>query len=134
MRSRVLFLGVLCVTLLGGACADFRRGPAADACVKAPEDDPVFETDVYPILQVRCQDCHSKGREAQSSRFLMSGNAKEDRSLVVMLVSPADPNNSLLLLRGTGIDHTGGQRLFPDDPEYATIRDWIASLPSATCP
>jgi hypothetical protein len=54
--------------------------------------------------------------------------------MVVALVSPNFPEGSLLLLRATGYDHLGGQLLSVNDPEYAIIEDWIASLPSATCP
>jgi hypothetical protein len=90
----------------------------------------VFEKEVYPILQTRCEDCHSQGREAARSRFLITGNAKADRAMVVSLVLPGDPDNSLLLQRGLGYQHIGGQRLTPGDPEEETIRNWIASLPS----
>lgn len=129
MRSRILWPGLLLATLLGGSCADFGRGPAADGATLV--DDPVFENDVYPILEVRCEDCHSQGREAARSRFFLTKNAKEDRAMVVLLVSPGDPDKSLLLQRGLGYQHIGGQRLTPGDPEEQTIRSWIASLPSA---
>ena len=139
MRFRTCWLGLLSATLLGGACADFRRGPAADASVdgtseKALVDDPVFENDVYPILQSRCQSCHSKGGAGEYTWFLMTGDAKADRAMVVVMVSPSFPEGSLLLLRATGYDHLGGQFLSVNDPEYATIRDWIVGLPPATCP
>jgi hypothetical protein len=49
------------------------------------------------------------------------------------MVSLDFPEGSLLLLRATGCDHLGGQILSVEDPEYATIQSWIASLPSATC-
>jgi hypothetical protein len=124
-----LCLGLLCVALLGSACADFRRGPPADGATLV--DDPVFENDVYPILEVRCEDCHSQGREAAASRFFLTKDAKADRAMVMLLVTPGDPNKSLLLQRGLGYQHIGGQRLTPGDPEEQTIRNWIASLPSA---
>jgi hypothetical protein len=133
MRSRnASYLGLLAATLLAGACADFRRGPAADAAIEAaPVDDPVFANEVYPILQARCQDCHSMGQQAQSSGFVLSGNANADRATVVALVSPSDPDNSVLLLHASdAIPHTGGEQLAPADPDYATIRNWIASLPA----
>ena len=126
MRFEII-LGLLCATLMGGSCADFRRGRAADGAV--PVDDPVFENDVYPILEVRCDDCHSQGKEAAASRFLLTKNAKADRAMVLALISPGDPDNSLLLQRGLGEQHSGGQRLTPGDPEEETIRSWIANLP-----
>ena len=122
-------MGLLSATLLVGACADFRRGSAADAAIEAAlVDDPVFETDVYPILQSRCEDCHSKGREAELTRFVMTGKAKVDRAVVVTLVSPDNPDGSLLLWRASGNQHTGGVRIAED--EYPIIRSWIASLPA----
>lgn len=129
----------LSAALLGGACVDFRRGPAGDASAdgtgeRAPIDDPVFENDVYPILQARCQDCHSKGGSGEYTPYLLTGDAKADRAMVVRLVSPSFPEGSLLLLRATGYDHLGGEVLSVNDPEYATIQNWISGLPQATCP
>jgi hypothetical protein len=96
----------------------------------APVNDPVFENDVYPILRARCQDCHSPGRDAQSSRFVMTGNAKADRAMVAALVYPEYPDGSLLLQRAIGNQHSGGPRLSTDDSDYVTIRSWIESLSS----
>ena len=134
--GRSAFFCLLSATLLGGACADFGRGPAPDA---APDgaalvDDPVFENDVYPILQARCQDCHSKGGSGEYSSFVLTGDAKADRARIVNLVSPSFPEGSLLLLRATGYDHLGGSHLSQDESEYAIIQDWIAGLPRSTCP
>lgn len=136
MRSSHFCLGLLSATLLGGACADFGRGPTPDA---APDgaalvDDPVFENDVYPILQARCRDCHSKGGSGEYTPFVLTGDAKADRARVVGLVSPNFPEGSLLLLRATGYDHLGGTQLSQYESEYAIIQDWVASLPRATCP
>ena len=129
--SQAARLLVLLVIVLG--CADLRRGPASDEAT-SPGDDPVFENNVYPILQSRCQDCHSKGGDGEYTPFVLTGNAKADRAMVVALVSPSFPQGSLLLLRATGYDHLGGQLLALDDPDYPTIEDWIASLPRSTCP
>ena len=136
MRSRILWPGLLLATLLGGSCADFRRGPASDASPggAARVDDPVFENDVYPILQARCGDCHSKGGSGEYTPFVLTGDAKADRARFVGLVSPSFPEGSLLLLRATGYDHLGGTHLSQDESEYAIVLDWIASLPRSTCP
>ena len=133
MRFSRLSVGLVSVTLLAGACADFRRGPAPDASPDGAVlvDDPVFENDVYPILQSDCQSCHSQGNWAGTTRFVLTGNAKADRAMVVALVYPDYPDGSLLLQRATGNQHGGGTVIAVDSPEYATIRDWIASLPSA---
>jgi hypothetical protein len=136
MRSSLL-LALLGALLSQGACADFHRGAAPDAGPDLPPDvrrvlvdDPVFENDVHPILQNMCAPCHSKGNQAQNTRYLLTQNAKEDRPMVVDLVSPADPENSTLLRKGRGENHQGGIRLPTDGLEYPTVRDWIASLAS----
>jgi hypothetical protein len=115
-------------------CADFQRGPAPrDAAPNAsdavpPVADFTFETMVYPILQARCEDCHKVGREGAYTKLVLSGNARSDRAMVVALVTPGNPADSLLLLRATGNAHTGGQRLAVDSADYQTIADWIFVL------
>ena len=98
---------------------------------QARVEDPVFEGDVYPILESVCQFCHSTGGDAEYSSFFMTGDVKADRARVVMLVSPDNPDDSLLLQRAIGNDHLGGPRMGMDSPGYVTIRNWIASLPPA---
>ena len=130
MRSRLL-LSLFCAFLCQGACADFHRGPAPDAAPDARilVDDPVFENTVHPLLMNLCAPCHSKGNQAQDTRYLLTDNAKEDRPVVVDLVNPGDPDNSVLLRKGRGEDnHQGGIRLPPDGLEYPQVRDWIAGL------
>jgi hypothetical protein len=130
-----VLLCLLCATLLAGACADFQRGPAPDASADGASElvnDPVFVNDVYPILQSDCQSCHSQGsgNDAETTRFVLTGDAKADRAMIVALVSPDDPDGSLLLQRAVGNGaHGGGPVLAVDSPEYVTIRNWIASLP-----
>ncbi|WP_169975549.1 DUF1549 domain-containing protein [Tautonia rosea] len=42
-------------------------------------------------------------------------------------VNPFDPEQSLVLLKGSGaVPHEGGVRFTPDDPTYQIVRDWIA--------
>jgi hypothetical protein len=134
MRSSLL-LPLVFALLSQGACADFQRGKAPDAGPDVPPDvkralvdDPVFESTVHPILQNMCMLCHSKGNEAKNTRYLLTQNAKEDRATVFELVSPADPEGSLLLRKGRGEDHQGGVRLPADGLEYPQVRDWIAGL------
>jgi hypothetical protein len=116
--------------LCAAGCADFTRGPAADAAADAaPVDDPGFETYVYPILQSDCQSCHSQGEQAGATRFRLTGDAKADRAGVVALVYPDYPAGSLLLQRATGNGHSGGLIFTPDSAEYMTILNWIATLP-----
>jgi len=134
MRSSVL-LSLLCFSMSVGACADFHRGAAPDAgpdvapdVKPVPVDDQVFENTVHPILQAMCMACHSKGNEAQNTRYILTQNPKDDRATVVDLVFPADPEGSVLLRKGRGENHQGGIRLPADGLEYPVVRDWIAGL------
>jgi hypothetical protein len=124
-----------CLCSLG--CADFKRGPgprdaAPEAAVQGDVtlvEDLTFETDVYRILQIRCEDCHKSGGMGGYTRFVLTGNARIDRAMVMALVTPGDPAASLLLARATGDSHTGGQVLVPDSDPYNTIANWISLLP-----
>jgi len=129
---RAAALCLLAAALLTAGCADFTRGTAADAAADtAPVDDSAFETYVYPILQADCSSCHSQGEQAGSSRFTLTGDAKADRAGVVALVYPDYPAGSLLLQRATGNGHSGGLIFTPDSADYATIINWISTLPAA---
>ena len=129
--ARLLVLGI---GLVAAGCADFRRGPApTDGGQDATDDttllaDFAFETAVYPILQRRCQDCHSVGRIGEYTGLVLTGNARMDRAMVIALVVPGDPTASLLLRRATGERHTGQDVLTQDTPEYDTIASWISGL------
>jgi hypothetical protein len=116
------------------ACADFHRGTpppdGGDASQDAPIDDPTFETRVYPILELHCQDCHMAGRWGESSALVLTGDARLDRPMVVALVVPGDPADSLLLRRARGELHPGGEVLTEDDSDYQTLADWIMGLPA----
>jgi hypothetical protein len=121
---------VLCCWI---GCADFHRGPAppdAGPVDTGPPADPIFESDVYPILQLNCQFCHRAGRFAENTPLLLTGDARKDRAMVVDLVTPGDPAESLLLRRATGEYHGGGNVLDPAGPEYSTIASWISDLPA----
>ena len=90
----------------------------------------MFEAQVYPILLMQCEDCHAVGKEAESSKLVLTGNARLDRAMVVNLVTPGDPSTSELLIRaGGGNSHPGDIRLPAGTPEYALVSDWIAMLP-----
>jgi hypothetical protein len=115
-------------------CADFHRGRApldggASLDASSADRDLAFETLVYPILELRCSGCHSVGGMAEYTRLDLTGNARLDRPMVVTLVTPGSPSDSLLLLRASGEAHTGGQVLSAGTPEYQTIADWILGLP-----
>ena len=141
MRSRRARLSSLALTAAGltfacGGCADFHRGPApldggnqarTDAS-SAPVVDLAFETSVYPLLELHCEGCHSAAGEGAYTSFVLTGNARLDRAMVVALVTPGNPTDSLLLRRATGESHMGGEVFAVDSPEYQTISDWILGL------
>lgn len=121
------------------SCADFHRGSAPvavdgganpDSAANPAVPDLMFETQVYPVLLMRCGGCHAEWQEAGLSRLLLTGNARQDRAMILSMVTPGEPAQSELLLTGTGGNsHMGGIRLLPDSAEYATVADWIAMLP-----
>jgi hypothetical protein len=117
-------------------CADFHRGPAprdgggqADG---SPAADPAFEKLVYPILQLDCSDCHSASGQAANTYLVLTGNARADRDMVVALVTPGNPSDSMLLIQATRDSHGGGKRFATDSTEYLTISDWILGLGAAS--
>jgi hypothetical protein len=137
MRFDGKWLRLLALALGMGAlgCADFHRGPApADGGGDDATGDTTlvsdfaFETTVYPILQRRCQDCHSVGRIGEYTGLVLTGNARMDRAMVLALVVPGDPAAGLLLRKATGERHTGQDVLTKDTPEYDTIASWIEGL------
>jgi hypothetical protein len=120
MRS----LSLVCFTLIA---------PAAVAA-----DRPVtFERDVQPVLtRAGCNAgaCHGKARGQNGFALSLLGfdsvfdhNAitKEARGRRLF---PADPANSLLLLKASGsVAHGGGNKLAVGSPGYELIRKWIAA-------
>ena len=126
-------IALVAAGLACAGCADFHRGPAPldggdKSSTDAPVEDFVFETSVYPLLEMYCEGCHAAGREAEYSSFVLTGNARLDRAMVMALVTPGNPSDSLLLRRATGESHMGGQVLSADSPEYQTISNWILGL------
>jgi hypothetical protein len=139
-------LVLACICSLG--CVDFHRGPgpvARDAAAEADAqgdaqgddaqgdvdliEDLTFETEVYPILQIRCGDCHKSRGMGGYTQFVLTGNARIDRAMVMALVTPGEPENSLLLQRATGNAHSGGRVLVEDSDPYNIIASWILLLP-----
>jgi hypothetical protein len=152
MRFKAGLLTAIALLTMAG-CADFNRGPApVDAGEIAPVDaegidggslypdsgspdistplvaDLMFETTVYPVLLMRCEDCHKAGKEGAYTKFVLTGNGRQDRAMVMALVSPSNPEESLLLQRARGEWHTGGERLSANSTEYETILNWIWTL------
>ncbi|MEO2089578.1 MAG: DUF1549 domain-containing protein [Gemmataceae bacterium] len=107
-------------------------GPAVAA------DRPVtFERDVQPVLtRAGCNAgaCHGKARGQNGFALSLLGfeptfdhNAitKEARGRRLF---PADPANSLLLLKASGaVSHGGGNKLTAGSPGYELVKKWIAT-------
>jgi hypothetical protein len=110
--------------------ATANRGRAAASTARP--DDAYFRGYVEPILTERgkdgqaCVHCHA-------SHTLFNGTLATARNVI----DPADPENSLILLKPTSsaesegvvnagnVAHGGGVRFEKGSPEYNTILNWI---------
>jgi hypothetical protein len=101
------------------------------------ERPPVrFATDVIPILtKLGCNSggCHGKATGQNGFKMSLLGFEPESdyRELVQHArgrrLSPASPENSLLLLKATNtLPHGGGRRLTADSEDYRVLQQWIA--------
>ena len=96
-----------------------------------------FGNQVVPIFtKLGCNSggCHGKASGQNGFKLSLLGFEPDvDYTALVKeargrRVFPAAPDNSLLLLKATGImAHGGGKRLEPGSDEYKLIRRWIAS-------
>ncbi|MBC23461.1 MAG: hypothetical protein CMJ32_06040 [Phycisphaerae bacterium] len=101
---------------------------ATHAAVEQPPDPAIdFRTDVLPILQTFCHQCHyglrTKGRLGLDSREAMLKGGRSGPAII-----PGDPDGSLLIQRVTTRDP---QDMMPpkDGPlwkvEIDILREWI---------
>jgi hypothetical protein len=96
-----------------------------------------FERDVTPLLsRYGCNSagCHGKAEGQNGFKLSVFGydpGADYDALLKHgrgRRVSPAIPDQSLVLLKMSGaVPHGGGERVRRDSPEYRTVRDWVAA-------
>ena len=104
----------------------------------ADRDLPInFPTQVVPIFtKIGCNGggCHGKsGGQNGFALSLLGFEPGEDFETIVQeargrRVSVAAPDQSLLLLKATGVvPHGGGKRLDVGEPSYEVIRRWIAA-------
>jgi hypothetical protein len=101
---------------------------------QAPQAE--FVNDVVPVFtKLRCNSggCHGKASGQNGFKLSLLGFEPDyDYTALVKQVRgrrifPADPEQSLLLLKATGaVPHGGGTRLQVDSEEYRVLRDWIA--------
>ncbi len=107
------------------------------ASVAAADRPVTFERDVQPLLTrsgCNAGACHGKARGQNGFALSLLGFdptfdhnaiAKEARGRRLF---PADPANSLLLLKASGsVAHGGGNKLPVGSPQYELVKKWIAS-------
>ena len=98
--------------------------------------DVSFQTEVVPVLmRYGCNSggCHGASRGKQGFRLSLFGydpdvdHFRLTREFVNRRINLADPDDSLLLKKSANlVPHGGGNRLGPDDPNFALLRKWIA--------
>jgi len=103
---------------------------------REPADIPNFSSDIIPALTksgCNAGACHGAFSGRGGFRLSLLGfDAAADHASIAFhdrgrRVSPASPENSLLLRKATGaIPHSGGVRLSPAQPAYKLLRDYIA--------
>lgn len=104
---------------------------------------PRFVTDIMPVLtKAGCNSgaCHGAGAGKGGMKLSLLGYDPDadfeiiTRGAGARRVSPAQPENSLLLRKPTfTVNHKGGQRFTTRSTEYRLIRDWIAAdMPGPT--
>jgi hypothetical protein len=94
-----------------------------------------YRNDVMAVLsKAGCNagPCHGNQNGKASFKLSLRGEDPETdflaltRDMFARRVNPADPDQSLLLLKATtALAHEGGLRFRKDSPEYAILRRWI---------
>jgi uncharacterized membrane protein len=124
------------VLLVAAGCADVERGPrppgpdagpdvpAAEAGVAGDAGGVSFAS-VRPLIDDQCKRCHVAGGMADTSSFLLAGDAMAEYTAVRALVDVAAPAQSRLLAKAAGESHGGGVIYRPTSPEYAALLAWI---------
>jgi hypothetical protein len=115
---------------------------ASATCAWQVPGQTTFVSTLYPIMErAGCRNCHNVDGVASATRLHFPD---EDAPLsrvevfgrsLVDLVSPQDPEQSLLFLKPTArVAHTGGQRIKPGSPEEAVLKQWIDYLANMSGP
>jgi hypothetical protein len=129
-RTQVAAIMMLAAVLLSNT------GTASEPVSPETHDRTVyFGTDVVPILtKLGCNGggCHGKATGQNGFRLSLFGFEPEfDYEAIVKesrgrRLSPAAPDNSLLLTKGTStVPHGGGKRLAVGSDDYRILREWI---------
>ena len=137
-------------TLLGAAARNKGTPKVPPAAPPAPARPLSFRLDVEPVLfRAGCNSGGCHGAAAGKDGFHLSLFGYDPagdywrltRQIVGRRVDLAAPEQSLLLLKATGmVPHTGGRRFKPDTEYYSTLLRWIqagapddaASVPQVT--
>ena len=107
------------------------------ALAAAPDAVPIyFRTDIVPILtRLSCNSggCHGKATGQNGFKLSLFGFEPDvDHAALAYeargrRLFPAQPEQSLLLLKATArMPHGGGRRLDEESVDYQILRDWIA--------
>lgn len=88
---------------------------------EGPAPTVSYRNEIYPILETQCLDCHKNG----NGKLTLSGLPREDWEWIhdKELVVPGKPEESLLLHKGNGEGHFGGDLL--DDDASQLVALWI---------
>jgi hypothetical protein len=129
-------------TLVGGGLLWCGLLPAIFSGSPLPAMEPAaskqwsFTNDILPILTrhgCNAGSCHGKAIGQNGFKLSLFGfDPQQDHAAIVhdalgRRVSPAAPDDSLLLLKATArMAHGGGQRFAVDTDAYRRLRDWIA--------
>ncbi|MEZ4388155.1 MAG: hypothetical protein R3D98_11365 [Candidatus Krumholzibacteriia bacterium] len=126
----------LLLLVLFTACGDLGDDPVApdDGPSQPPPATVSFATDIQPVFDARCVDCHGLGgfagldlRPGLSLPDLVGITATES---ALVRVAPGDPDNSWLYLKIAGQQNVGDRMPLGGDPLPADtiglVRTWIA--------
>jgi len=111
-------------------------GDSNSIATPIPEDvdpttlpEPQLYLAVADILYTRCYSCHQS-----INQFRLTQNAANDRATIISKTSVANPANSLLLRKGTGLEVNHGEYIVRSTEagmrEYNLILAWISKLPA----
>jgi hypothetical protein len=123
---------ILAICLAGGSALSAAPRPRAEASPSLPS----FHNEVMAVLsKAGCNSgpCHGNQNGKAGFKLSLRGEDPErdfqalTRDMFARRTNPAEPDQSLLLLKATAqLGHEGGQRFRRDSAEYAMLRNWIA--------
>jgi hypothetical protein len=139
LSSRTVRMRMACalaLALLGYAVLSPKPSAAAVDLPNGKLDKVDFERHVMGLFgRMGCNagNCHGSFQGRGGLQLSLFGFDPEKdyyaltRLALARRINPADPDNSLLLLKATGmVEHGGGVRFGKNSWQYQTIRQWIA--------